>query len=152
MYKIFPMCSLSTIQGGQVENEDNSDISDFFSNFSTVPFSPIVKYENLDHKNLRFSNICLLDIFLISNTKTWITKIRDFQTSEFSIFAYSQIRILDFKMMSVSLILPVELACQIFRLWHFQLLTLSSVIFTYETTDIKMKSEILVLVPGFQVK
>ena len=46
---------------------DTSDIADIFSPTFINPtfrFSPKVKYENLDYKNPRFSNICLFDIGL----------------------------------------------------------------------------------------
>ena len=46
---------------------DTSGIADIFSPSLINPtflFSPIVKYENLDYKNPRFSNIRLFDIRL----------------------------------------------------------------------------------------
>ena len=74
-----------------------SDIADIFSPTFTNPtfqFSPIVKYENLGYKNQRFSNIRLFNIrlYMQSNITTWFSKIRDLQTSIFSIFAFGQIR------------------------------------------------------------
>ena len=46
---------------------DTSDIVDILSptfKNPTFRFSPVVKYENLDYKNPRFSNIRLFDIRL----------------------------------------------------------------------------------------
>ena len=46
---------------------DTSDIADIFSPTFINPtfrFSPVVKYENLDYKSPRFSNIRLFDIRL----------------------------------------------------------------------------------------
>ena len=46
---------------------DTSDIADILSptfKNPTFRFSPVVKYENLDYKNPRFSNIRLFDIRL----------------------------------------------------------------------------------------
>ena len=46
---------------------DTSDIADIFSPTFINPtfrFSPVVKYENLDYRSPRFSNIRLFDIRL----------------------------------------------------------------------------------------
>ena len=39
-----------------------SQKSKIFKHYLTFRYSPTVKYENLDFKNLRFSNICLFNI------------------------------------------------------------------------------------------
>ena len=53
----------------------------------------------LGYRGYIFSNFYKSDFSIFTyNTKTWITKIRDFQTSVFSIFAYGQIqKIRDFQ-------------------------------------------------------
>ena len=64
----------------QVENADFSDIADFISPIFINPcfrYSPVVNIENTDVRKSRiFKHL----------SKTGISKIRDFQTSAFSIF------------------------------------------------------------------
>ena len=55
------------VSGRKRGRSDTSDIVDIFSPTFINPtfrFSPIVKYENLDYKNPKFSNIRLFDICL----------------------------------------------------------------------------------------
>ena len=57
----------------------------------TFRFLPIVNKKTWITRNPRFSNIGHIDFCLMSNMKSWTSRIRDFQISDFQIFAHSQI-------------------------------------------------------------
>ena len=98
MYSLCPGCAEHVLKARAILKTQLSQISEV--KHQTFWYSPTVIYENLDFKNLRFSNIHLFfNIHLAYSQirKLWSQKSEVFQTLYYSVFPCSQIQKLGFQ-------------------------------------------------------